>query len=98
VDLEQLGNLAGLTLNEVKEVTKPSPQPAGDPNADPNNPAPDPNNPAPTPDPSTTANAIKSRVAAQVMASFRAGDFGPGRCAKPWATTVRIGSSAPWSA
>jgi hypothetical protein len=78
VDLEQLGNLAGLTLNEVKEVTKPSPQPAGDPNADPNNPAPDPNNPAPTPDPSTTANAIKSRVAAQVMASFRAGDFGPG--------------------
>lgn len=80
VDLQQLGEIAGLTLTEIKEVTKPAPAPA-DPNAPPPDPnAPpvtDPKDPSSTPPPPNTPAKIKNRVANQVAAAFGHGEFGP---------------------
>lgn len=67
-DARQIGEMAGLTLEELDQVS-------------PQEPAPDQNSPDPTPDtsdnsaPNTVATLIKERLERQVTKAFRAGNF-----------------------
>lgn len=69
---EELGEMAGLTLTEVQEVTAPAPTPGTDPNADPA-----------TPDAGTAganrlvavADALCDRIGTQVQAAYRRNDL-----------------------
>jgi hypothetical protein len=69
-DLDQIGEIAGLTMNEVKQLKADPTLPVTDPVTDPNA-------PPSGADTTTTAKAIKNRVAAQVGSAFGRGEFGP---------------------
>ena len=80
LDLEELGQMTGMTLEEVKETTAPPPAP-GDPNADPNAPQTDPatgnasgsaSNRAAT---RIVAKEIGDRVRSQVEAAYKNNSF-----------------------
>lgn len=68
-DLEQVGELIGMKLTEVREVLKPEPTPAADPNGD---------DATSDDDAATTAEAVKQRVAQQVGAAFAQNKWGAG--------------------
>ena len=93
VDLEQLGDIAGLTLKEVNQLKDPVP---ADLNTDP--PTTDPNTPPPpgpgSADGNSTSGAIQNRVAAQAVAAFKRGDFDPAKIDLGYrrALAVEIGS------
>lgn len=81
-DLQQIGQIAGLTIEEVHALTDPNPTP--DPNApDPNAPTPDPANndqaavtASRGSDPRDVAREIIERVRPQVERAFSSSDFG----------------------
>jgi hypothetical protein len=68
VDLAQLGQLAGLNLSEVRQLT-PQPQ------ADPNKPEPDPNQNNNQPSVNNTVDQIKTRMRSTVENAFKSGKF-----------------------
>lgn len=79
-NLEELGTMAGLTINEIKQTVAPPPVP-NQPPPDPNAPPPDPNAP-PAPgnrvaQSQATAKEIVDRVRGQIEAAWRDGTFGP---------------------
>jgi hypothetical protein len=86
-DIEQLGEIAGLTFKEIREVTSEA-QPADQPGNDPSTNQPDPNEGAGDPvatlrsyplgEAFATADEIKGRVGPQIVNAFQAGTFGPG--------------------
>jgi hypothetical protein len=82
VDLEELGQMAGMTLNEVRETLEPTPDPADDPADDPaTDPAADPapgdasNRRRSARESRATAKEIEDRVRAQVEGAFRNQSF-----------------------
>lgn len=77
-DLEELGQLAGMTLKEIRQTTSPSPAPAADPNADPNAaPGGDQKPPAGNTlrESRATGKEISARVRQQVEAAWRDNRF-----------------------
>ena len=66
-DLEQVGELIGMKLTEVRELTKPDPAPAPDPTGD---------DVTSDDDAATTAEAIKQRVAGQAQTAFSQNKWG----------------------
>lgn len=85
-DLRQLGEIAGLDLTEVKQITQDTP--TVDPNADPNAPVADTrttrdrgtgsSGPRGVGQPRATAREISNRIASQVDKAWREKTFGPG--------------------
>lgn len=76
IDLKELGQLAGLSLSEIKQTLAPPAAPATDPNApaDPNAPT-DPNAPGNISELRQISNEISTRVENQVTKAFREHKF-----------------------
>lgn len=81
-DLEEIGEMTGMTLKQVRQTLKPPPVPGNDPNTDPNAPVSAPgagngskSNKTPT-EAYATAKEIGTRVRGQVEGAFRDGKFG----------------------
>lgn len=85
-DIDQLGQMAGMTLKQVRQTTKPPPAPAAQPPADPNAPAQDGGGDSANTSSSSgnydfteihaTAHEILNRVRSQVEKAFREHTFG----------------------
>jgi hypothetical protein len=85
-DLDELGMLAGMTIDEIKIVTTPPPDPAADPNADPPvdpdkrevRDKPKTTKPKGVGQPRATGKQIAARISGQVEKAWRERTFGKG--------------------
>lgn len=79
-DYEELGQISGMTIKEIKQTTSPEPAPEPDPAEDPTTPDPA-TDAAPAADRARIARAtggeIVGRVRSQVESAYRNGIFGP---------------------